>query len=376
MAKEYRMNKKLYFIIPFLVIILLISFAALCDLGRDQNVEELTNDSSEQITEDNEKQEEIKKEKDQSDEDSDSSEASGDVENKEETKDDDSKNAQPNSEIEAPTVSIKIYEGPTYSQADDICYYRIEATAAGDPKPSIKFSRDDSNGAWGKNRVQINLKKGETYTLTATATNSEGSVTDSIKLDWGCSDTNRNPEIAGIGLSANDLYTLTEYEISTAATDPDGDNLTYKWSVDGGVLSNPNINPTNWETPGFPETYHITVKVSDGRGGTATETRAVRVEEIIIIGDNPPKVQNITINDSPIFTNTKYFVHGDVTDPDNDLQSFYYDVSGGTLSEQSANDIYWTTPVDAGDYSISLLARDKEGNEDLLVVFFTVETVI
>jgi hypothetical protein len=365
------MKKKLYFIIPVLIIILLISFSALCNLGGEQTVEEVADD---QISEDNEKQEEVKKEQDQSDKDPDSSEGSSDIENKEKTKDDDSKSSQPSNGINAPTISMKIYEGPTYSQADDICYYRIEAITTGNPEPSIKFNRDDSNGAWGKNRVQVNIQRGETYTLTATATNSEGSATDSIKLDWGCNDTNHNPEIAGIGLSANELYTLTEYEISTAATDPDGDNLTYKWSVDGGTLKSSTSNPTKWETPGFPETYHITVEVSDGRGGTATETRAVRVEEIVIIGDNPPQVHNIIINDSPIFTNTKYYVYGDVSDPDNDLQSFHFDVSGGTLSEQDANDIYWTTPVDAGDYSISLLARDQEGNEDLLVVFFTVET--
>jgi hypothetical protein len=261
-----------------------------------------------------------------------------------------------------------------YSKADGVCYYRIEAKTTGIPDPDIKFSRDDSNGAWGNKKVQINLNSGESYTLTATVKNSEGSASDSIKLDWGCDDTNRPPEIAGIGLSANDLYTLTEYELSTAATDPDGDSLTYKWSVDGGTLSSSTSNPTKWETPGFPETYHITVEVSDGKGGKDTETKTVRVEEVIIIGDNPPQVHDIIINDSPIFTNTKYYVRGEVTDPDNDLKSFQFDVSGGTLSGQSANTIYWTTPVDTGDYSISLLARDKEGNEDLLVVFFTVET--
>lgn len=165
------------------------------------------------------------------------------------------------------TITLKIYEGPTYSQADGVCYYRIEAKVTGTPAPTIKFSRDDSNGAWGDAKVQINLKKGEAYTLSATATNSNGRDTDSIKLDWGCDGSNHDPVIAGIGTSANDLYTLTEYEISTAATDADGDTLTYKWSVDGGTLSDPDINPTKWETPGFPETYHITVVASDGRGG-------------------------------------------------------------------------------------------------------------
>ncbi len=84
---------------------------------------------------------------------------------------------------EAPTISLAIYEGPTLDGS--ICYYRIEATVTG--SPTISFSKDDSGGAWGSKKVQININNpGDTYNLTATATNSEGSVTDSITLSWGC----------------------------------------------------------------------------------------------------------------------------------------------------------------------------------------------
>jgi hypothetical protein len=90
-------------------------------------------------------------------------------------------------ESEAPTISLKIYEGPTYSAPDDVCYYRVEAVVTGIPKPVVKFSRDDSNGAWGSKKVQINLTKtNPTYTLTAVAINSAGEATASITLNWGC----------------------------------------------------------------------------------------------------------------------------------------------------------------------------------------------
>ncbi len=42
-------------------------------------------------------------------------------------------------------------------------------------------------GAFGSKKAQVNLHStDETYTLTATATNSEGTATDSITLNWGC----------------------------------------------------------------------------------------------------------------------------------------------------------------------------------------------
>lgn len=88
--------------------------------------------------------------------------------------------------MEAPTIKLKIIAGPTFSEADDVCYYRVKAEVTGDPDPEITFSKDNSGGAWGSNTVQINLKDGASYTLKATATNSEDSATASINLPWGC----------------------------------------------------------------------------------------------------------------------------------------------------------------------------------------------
>jgi len=86
----------------------------------------------------------------------------------------------------APAIKLEIYEGPTYSPADNVCYYRIKANVTGEPAPDVTFSKDDSNGSWGKYKVQTNLHQDETYTLTAIATNSEGSDKDFIELNWGC----------------------------------------------------------------------------------------------------------------------------------------------------------------------------------------------
>jgi hypothetical protein len=87
---------------------------------------------------------------------------------------------------EAPTIKLKIISGPTYSESDGVCFYRVKADVTGNPYPTVTFSKDNSGGAWGSTTVQINLKDGGSYTLTATATNSEGSATDSIHLPWGC----------------------------------------------------------------------------------------------------------------------------------------------------------------------------------------------
>ena len=82
-----------------------------------------------------------------------------------------------------PTLKLIVYEGPVIVYSD-MGYYRIEAIVTGDPYPVIKFSKDDSNGTWGKNRAQVNLKNGESYDLIVTAVNSVGTVTKHIVLTW------------------------------------------------------------------------------------------------------------------------------------------------------------------------------------------------
>lgn len=86
----------------------------------------------------------------------------------------------------APTIKLEIYEGPISEGSGSICYYRIKAIVTGNPTPTIEFSKDDSNGAWGICIAQVNLHDpSEICTLTAAATNSEGTATDSIEITWG-----------------------------------------------------------------------------------------------------------------------------------------------------------------------------------------------
>ncbi len=114
---------------------------------------------------------------------------------------------------EAPTISLTIYEGPTLDGS--ICYYRIQATVTG--SPTVSFSKDDSGGAWGSKKVQINLNNpGDTYNLTATAKNSEGSTTDSITLDWGCAIPTPDPIIKDADLGADII--LSGYIIEDVGT--------------------------------------------------------------------------------------------------------------------------------------------------------------
>ena len=103
---------------------------------------------------------------------------------------------------EAPTISLAIYEGPTLDGS--ICYSRVAATVKGNPGPTVVFSKDDSGGAWGSKKTQVNIDNpGDTYTLTATAKNSEGSATATITLDWGCAIPAPDPIVKSVDIGAD-----------------------------------------------------------------------------------------------------------------------------------------------------------------------------
>ncbi len=178
------------------------------------------------------------------------------------------------------TISIRVYEGPLYSKADDICYYRIIADISGEPFPELTFSKDDSFGSLGPDKVQINISRDSgPYTLSATAKNSEGTASDSITLMWNC---NRSPDINGIHLSTDTLYIGEQYDISVEVVDLDGDELIYSWSVTGGSFEGASLNPAKWNTPNDPGDYTISVSVTDGAGNTSETSVAIYVGTIVV----------------------------------------------------------------------------------------------
>lgn len=231
---------------------------------------------------------------------------------------------------EAPTIIIEIYEGPIYSSSDNVCYYRIKAIVTGSPSPAVVFSKDDSGGTWGSKKTQVNLSDPtETYTLTATATNSEGSATDSIGLSWGCPIPNNPPEISEITIIPGNYAPGIEYPIPVVASDPDGDNLSYKWSVTGGSILDDTSNPMKWTTPA-PGDYEVTVIVEDGKGGTDTKTETVSFGSLSITSLPKNEWGHITRDDSICRNSTCKIMVGDNMN-NKPLRGFVsFDISGLT----------------------------------------------
>jgi len=86
--------------------------------------------------------------------------------------------------------------------------------------------------------------------------------------------TNRSPVITSMTVTpAFGVSGLTAISMSGSATDADNDTVTYQWSFGGTTATGPTVASTL--TGDGPVVIQLTV--SDGKGGTATDSRTVTI---------------------------------------------------------------------------------------------------
>ena len=65
--------------------------------------------------------------------------------------------------------------------------------------------------------------------------------------------------------------------ITADAMDPDGDQLTYKWSCPAGTIAQPSNRESLWTAPMQEGPVPCTVTVTDGKGGSVSDTVTIQV---------------------------------------------------------------------------------------------------
>jgi outer membrane protein OmpA-like peptidoglycan-associated protein len=73
------------------------------------------------------------------------------------------------------------------------------------------------------------------------------------------------------------VYVGERSQLTADASDPDGDQLTYQWTVPSGKLDQPTTPKPIWTAPMQVGSVPATVTVNDGKGGTASDTVTLQV---------------------------------------------------------------------------------------------------
>ena len=113
-----------------------------------------------------------------------------------------------------------------------------------------------------------------TYTVTVEISDGDNIVTDQLSIT--VAEPNNPPVINSLTTDCPRVKQAGTGTITCEASDPDGDELTYSWSAERGNISGEGGEVT-WVAPSEYGTFIITLTVTDGRGGEATDTISIIV---------------------------------------------------------------------------------------------------
>jgi outer membrane protein OmpA-like peptidoglycan-associated protein len=137
--------------------------------------------------------------------------------------------------------------------------------------------------------------------------------------------------------------------VTSQASDPDGDTLTYNWTATGGQVDG--TGPAvHWLSAGtVAGTYTVTLKVDDGRGGTATCGVDVTVAPKPI---HQPTL-SCSVDRSSVFVGERVHITSDVNNPDGVALNYKWSTNGGqVIGTGPAVDVD-TTGAAPGTYTVT-----------------------
>ncbi len=181
------------------------------------------------------------------------------------------------------------------------------------------------------------------------------------------------PPIINSLTAEKEVPTSAESQITCEATDANGDILTYQWSADSGTIKGEGSSIA-WIAPDTAGNHTIEVTVTDGKGGTATESTTIAV---IYKPNQPPTITNLTRDGSPPDEENRIREWRTVTlqctaqDPDADKLSYLWRATGGKITGEG-NTVGWTSPGVNGDYTVTVVVTDGRGGRAEASIVFKV----
>jgi PKD repeat protein len=170
----------------------------------------------------------------------------------------------------------------------------------------------------------------------------------------GCTNApNANPVITSATRTpSGNVDTNTAISFAAAATDADGDTLSYAWDF-GDTTTSAQQNPTKTYTTAG--TYAAKVTVSDGKGGSATQT----LDVVVAQGNRAPTVTAARTPTGAVPPGTEVSFTATGTDADGDTVSYSWDFGDSSPASTQQNPTH--TYANAGTYSPKETVSDVKG---------------
>jgi hypothetical protein len=201
------------------------------------------------------------------------------------------------------------------------------------------------------------------YNVTVTVTDGRGGEdTDQITITVRA---NNPPTITSLIADAEWTLPSGTLQVTCDASDPDGDELSYEWTADGGSVSATG-GVVNWTAPQEVDIYHVTVVVTDGHGSSATDSLPISVAT-----EQPPIIEALLVTAEHCYLKTyswgykvgkeqKYDIECIVSDTSGEV-SYNWSCDGGEISGEGSM-ITWTAPNASVEVTVTVTVSDIAGN--------------
>jgi hypothetical protein len=164
---------------------------------------------------------------------------------------------------------------------------------------------------------------------------------------------NSSPEISSLDPSATSVALEGSCTVICVASDTDGDTLTYDWAATGGTITGQG-NIITWMAPTAEGSYTITVSVSDGKGGTASDSCKISV------ANAPPEISSLDPSTTSVSLEEGCIVSCVASDADGDTLTYDWTATGGAITGEGST-ITWIAPAAEGSYTITVSVSDGKG---------------
>jgi outer membrane protein OmpA-like peptidoglycan-associated protein len=168
-----------------------------------------------------------------------------------------------------------------------------------------------------------------------------------------------HPPVASCSVNPASVYagSADTVAVHVAASDPDNDPLTYSYTATGGTVEGTGPD-ARWSSSGVAVgTYTVNVKVDDGRGGTASCSADIKVEE----KPNRPPIASCSTDRSPITVGERTGITTTASDPDGDPLTYSYTTSGGQIIGSGDKVEFDSTGLQPGSYTVKCAVNDGRG---------------
>jgi hypothetical protein len=176
---------------------------------------------------------------------------------------------------------------------------------------------------------------------------------------------NRQPIITSLEAEAEWIAPLGSLQVTCTASDPDGDKLSYEWTINGGNISGME-HAVIWTAPEEVGVYDITVVVDDGHDGKDTGFLTLiasngppPIIEDLIVTAKEPKYLKTTMTGYKVGKTKEYYIECIASDTGELVYEWSCD--GGEISGESYM-ITWSAPDTSSDVTVTVMVFDVAGN--------------